>query len=183
MIARTGRLSGLILLEPRRFADDRGYFEETYRRDAYRAAGVEADFVQDNHSRSAHRTLRGLHFQRAPGQPKLVGVVRGAVQDVVVDLRRGSPTLGEWEAFRLDDESGQQLFVPTGFAHGFLVLSEIADVIYKVGSYYDPAQEAGLAWEDPALGIAWELPDPILSARDRANPRLAELAATLPEWQ
>ena len=173
------RLEGPILLEAARHPDGRGFFEETYRRDAYRAAGIKVDFVQDNHSRSVRGTLRGLHFQRSPGQPKLVSVARGRVQDVIVDLRPGSPTFGTWESFLLDDRAARQVYVPIGFAHGFLVLSALADVIYKVGSYYDPAQEAGLAWDDPELGIAWRMTDPVLSARDRANPRLSQLRQEL----
>ncbi len=173
------RLAGPIVLEPARHPDGRGFFEETYRRDAYRAAGIDAEFVQDNHSRSVRGTLRGLHFQRAPGQEKLVSVIRGRIQDVVVDLRPGSPTFGKWESWILSDRVPRQVYVPIGFAHGFVVLSTMADVIYKVGSYYDPAREAGLAWNDPGLAIDWKIKDPILSARDSANPTLAQVRREL----
>lgn len=176
------RLSGPILIEPRFFADDRGFFLETYRRDPYADAGVIGDFVQDNHSRSARGTIRALHFQADPGQPKLVRVARGAVFDVVVDLRRSSPTFGEWESFELDDVRHRQLYVPIGFAHGFCVLSEVADFVYKVGSYYDADTERGIAWDDPGLAIPWPAADPVVSERDRHNPTLAECRERLPAW-
>jgi dTDP-4-dehydrorhamnose 3,5-epimerase len=169
------RLVGLLLLEPTVFADERGFFLETYRHDVYAARGIAAEFVQDNHSRSVRGTVRGLHYQAAPGQPKLIRVARGSIFDVVVDIRKGSPTFGEHEAFELDDERHRQLFVPNGFAHGFCTLSDVADVVYKVGSYYDAAAERGLAWDDRALGISWPVSEPIVSARDRANPLLHDL--------
>lgn len=169
------RLEGLVLLEPAVHADERGFFVETYARDAYRAAGVDAAFVQDNHSRSTRGILRGLHYQRRPGQAKLVRAARGRIWDVAVDLRPGSPTFGAWEAFELDDAGHRQLFVPVGFAHGFCVLSDVADVTYKVSAPYDAGEERGIAWDDPAIGIAWPVDDPVLSARDRANPRLADV--------
>lgn len=162
-------------MEPQAFADDRGFFVETYRRDDYAAHGITVDFVQDNHSRSVRGTIRGLHYQSTPGQPKLVRVARGSVFDVVVDIRRDSRTFGQHEAFELDDRLHHQLFVPLGFAHGFCTLSEVADVVYKVGSYYDSAAERGLAWDDPALGIEWPALERIVSARDRANPLLRDL--------
>ena len=136
-------------------------------------------FVQDNHSRSRHRVVRGMHYQ--PGQAKLVRCVRGAILDVIVDIRRGSPGFGDWEAFRLDDADHHQLFVPDGFAHGFCVLSELADVVYKVSSYYDPAAESGFSYLDPAVAIEW--PDAELligSDRDRSAPTLAEREPVLP---
>jgi dTDP-4-dehydrorhamnose 3,5-epimerase len=173
------RLDGPILLQPTVHGDDRGFFAETYRLDAYRELGIHPEFVQDNHSRSVRGTLRGMHFQRRPGQPKLVRVARGAVWDVVVDIRPGSPTFGQWEAFELDDVTHRQVFVPIGFAHGFCVLSEVADVTYKVGSVYDAAEERGLAWDDPDVGIAWPIADPLLSERDRSNPRLRDLSPEL----
>jgi dTDP-4-dehydrorhamnose 3,5-epimerase len=173
------RLEGPIVLEPARHPDGRGFFSETYRQDAYRAAGIDADFVQDNHSRSVRGTLRGLHYQRSPGQAKLVGVARGRIQDVVVDLRLDSPTFGEWESWVISDRVPRQVYVPIGFAHGFVVLSTMADVIYKVGSYYDAAQEAGVAWDDPELAIGWRIANPTLSARDRANPTLAQVRSEL----
>jgi len=176
------RLDGPILIEPRVVADDRGFFLETYRREPYRDAGVLGDLVQDNHSRSTRGTIRALHFQTEPGQPKLVRVARGRVFDVVVDLRRSSPTFGEWESFELDDVRHLQLYVPIGFAHGFCVVSDVADFVYKVGSYYDPGTERGIAWDDLDLGIPWPAPDPVVSERDRHNPTLAAAAADLPAW-
>lgn len=176
------RLSGPILIEPRAAADDRGFFLETYRRDPYREAGVIGDFVQDNHSRSARGTIRALHFQTDPGQPKLVRVARGTVFDVVVDLRRTSPTFGEWESFELDDVHHRQLYVPIGFAHGFCVVSDVADFVYKVGSYYDGATERGIAWDDPDLAIPWPAENPVVSERDRHNPTLADSRDGLPAW-
>lgn len=172
-------LAGLVLLEPEVHGDERGFFVETYRQDRYRAVGIEAVFVQDNHSRSRRGTLRGLHFQADPGQAKLVRCARGAIRDVVVDIRRSSRTFGRHEAFDLDDRAHCQLFVPIGFAHGFVVLSDEADVTYKVSSPYDPSTEAGIAWDDPALGIDWGVTDPIVSERDRSNPALADLAPGL----
>lgn len=176
------RLSGLVLVEPRLFGDERGFFLETFSRERYAAVGIDVDFVQDNHSRSGRGALRGLHFQTDPGQPKLVRCARGSVYDVVVDVRRSSPTFGEWEAFELDDRSHRQLFIPVGFAHGLCATSEIADFVYKVGSYFDAATEAGIAWDDPELGIPWPLADPVVSERDRSNPRLSEIADALPGW-
>ncbi len=173
-------LPGLVLLEPDVHGDARGFFVETYRQDRYRALGIDAVFVQDNHSRSRRGTLRGLHFQADPGQAKLIRCARGAIRDVVVDIRRSSPTFGRHETFELDDRAHRQLFVPIGFAHGFVVRSDEADVTYKVSSPYEASTEAGIAWDDPALGIDWGVADPIVSPRDRANPRLAE--AVLPAW-
>jgi dTDP-4-dehydrorhamnose 3,5-epimerase len=175
------RLDGPLLLAPDVFGDHRGFFVETFRADAWAAAGIRESFVQDNHSRSRRGTLRGIHFQLSPGQAKLVRCARGAILDVVVDLRRGSPTFGQWESFRLDDETMRQLYVPIGFGHGFCVLSEEADVAYKCSSYYDAATEAGIAYDDPDVGIAWPADvEPIVSERDATAPRLAAVADTLP---
>ena len=173
------RLDGLVLLEPAVHGDDRGFFLETFRRDEYSALGIGVEFVQDNHSRSARGTLRGLHYQRYPGQAKLVRCARGAIWDVAVDIRPGSATFGEWEAFELDDVRHRQLFMPIGFAHGFCVTSEIADVTYKVSARYDADEERGIAWDDPALAIPWPAEDPIVSERDRSNPTLSEISAEL----
>jgi dTDP-4-dehydrorhamnose 3,5-epimerase len=173
------RLDGLVLLQPAVHGDARGFFVETFIRDEYREAGIHVEFVQDNHSRSGAGTLRGLHFQRRPGQAKLVRAARGTIWDVVVDIRPGSPTLGQYEAFELDDVSHRQLFVPVGFAHGFFVVSEVADVTYKVTSPYDPAEEFGIAWDDPAIGIPWPTDAPLLSERDRNNPTLDVVMADL----
>jgi dTDP-4-dehydrorhamnose 3,5-epimerase len=174
------RLEGLVLIEPVVHRDDRGFFLETFRRDDYATLGVRAEFVQDNHSRSQRGTLRAFHFQLTPGQAKLVRAARGAIFDVVVDLRRRSPTFGEHEAFDLSEENCRQLFVPIGFAHGFCVTSDVADVTYKVSSYYDPATERGIAFDDPDLGVQWPVVESIVSERDRSNPRLAEIADDLP---
>ena len=176
------RLAGPLLIEPRVVSDGRGFFLETFRAAEYAAHGIEADFVQDNHSRSVRGTVRALHFQADPGQPKLVRVARGRAWDVVVDIRRSSPTFGEWESLELDDERNLQLYVPIGFAHGFCALSEIVDLVYKVGSYYDPAAERGIAWDDPGLRIPWPTDRPIVSERDRHNPTLAEITPALPAW-
>ena len=178
------RLDGLTVIEPAVFPDERGFFTETYRRQWHAEAGIPAEdeFIQDNHSRSARGVVRGMHFHVGQGVAKLVRCARGRIVDVAVDLRRGSPTYGQWEAVELDDESMRELYVPVGFAHGFCVLSEIADVLYKQTAYYDPAVERGIAWDDPDVGIVWPLPaaELIVSARDAAAPTLAEIADTLP---
>jgi dTDP-4-dehydrorhamnose 3,5-epimerase len=174
------RLDGPVLLAPAKHGDKRGFFIETYRADSWAAEGVPTEFVQDNHSRSRLGTIRGIHFQTHPGQGKLVRVARGAVYDVVVDLRRGSPTFGEWEGFELDDENAHQLFVPVGFGHGFCVTSEVADFVYKVTNYYDAETESGFRFDDPEVGIAWPDVELLYSERDRTAPKLSEIAASLP---
>jgi dTDP-4-dehydrorhamnose 3,5-epimerase len=174
------KLEGTALIEPRAFPDERGFFLETYRREDWAELGVDAEFVQHNHSRSTKGTLRGMHFQTEPGQAKLMRCGRGAIFDVAVDLRRDSPTYRRWEGYVLDDQRHLQLYVPVGFAHGFVVLSEEADVSYLVSSYYDPATEKEIAWDDPGIGIEWPLEDPVLSARDQTSPTLDEIAETLP---
>ena len=168
-------LDGLVVLTPTKHGDERGFFMETYRADAWAAKGVPTEFVQDNHSRSRRGTLRGMHFQTSPGQGKLVRVARGRVLDVVVDIRRASPTFGQWEAFELDDERADQLWIPVGFAHGFCVLSDVADFVYKCTSFYDPATEAGIRFDDPDVGIEWPDIELLCSERDRTAPRLAEI--------
>ena len=173
-------IEGLVLIEPDVHGDERGFLVETFRDDGWRELGIEIEFVQENHSRSGRSILRGLHFQTAPGQAKLVRCLRGRIWDVAVDLRRDSPTYGRWEGHELDDERHRQLFVPAGFAHGFCVLSEQADVHYKLSTYYDAETESGIAWDDPDVGVEWPITDPILSERDRAAPRLAEVADELP---
>jgi dTDP-4-dehydrorhamnose 3,5-epimerase len=174
------KLDGVVLLEPEVHGDSRGFMVETYRTDAWAECGVGVQFVQHNHSRSSKGTLRGIHFQTTPGQAKLVRCPRGAILDVAVDLRRDSPKYGQWEAHVLDDESHRQLFVPVGFGHGFAVLSDIADVTYLLSSVYDPETEAGIAWDDPDVGVEWQVSEPLLSERDKAAPRLAEIADSLP---
>ena len=173
-------LEGPVLIQPEVHGDERGFFQETYRRDLLPELGIDVEFVQDNHSRSQRGVLRGMHFQVGDGQAKLVRCARGAIFDVVVDLRRGSPTFGQWEAHELDDELHRQLYVPVGFAHGFCVTSELADVIYKCSTYYDPGLERGIAFDDPDLGIEWPDLDLIVSERDTSAPRLAEIAQELP---
>src|ERR1700683_1177795 len=178
------RLPGLTILEPAVFPDERGFFSETYRREWHERAGIpaEEEFVQDNPSRSSRGVVRGMHFHIGPGVAKLVRCARGRIVDVNVDLRKGSPTYGRGEGVELDDENMRVLYVPVGFAHGFCVLSEIADVLYKQTAYYAPAVERGIAWDDPEIGIEWPLPaqELIVSARDREAPKLAEVAAELP---
>jgi dTDP-4-dehydrorhamnose 3,5-epimerase len=174
------RLDGPVLLAPTIHGDERGFFMETYRADEWAAHGVATTFVQDNHSRSRRGTLRGIHFQTRPGQGKLVRVARGRVLDVVVDLRRGSPTFGEWEGFELDDERAHQLWIPVGFGHGFCVLSDVADFVYKCTAYFDPATEAGIRFDDPDVGIEWPDIELLYSERDRTAPRLSEIADELP---
>jgi dTDP-4-dehydrorhamnose 3,5-epimerase len=174
------KLDGVVLLEPTVHGDARGFMVETYRRDSWAEAGVGVEFVQHNHSRSSRGTLRGLHFQTEPGQAKLVRCPRGRIFDVAVDLRTGSATYGQWEGHELDDERHRQLFVPAGFGHGFAVLSEEADVSYLLSSTYDPATEAGIAWDDPDVGVEWPGDEPLLSERDKGAPRLSEAVETLP---
>ena len=173
-------LEGVVIIEPKVFGDERGFFLETFQADRYRdQAGIDLPFVQDNHSRSAKGVLRGLHFQKTKPQGKLVRVVRGEVFDVAVDIRQGSPTFGQWEGVILSEENKRQFWVPPGFAHGFVVLSDVADFEYKCTDYYDPSDEGSLAWNDPEVGITWPLDkldaDPQLSAKDMDAGSLASL--------
>jgi dTDP-4-dehydrorhamnose 3,5-epimerase len=173
------RLHGPLLIEPVVHADDRGFFVETYRQSELQELGVNVEWVQDNHSRSRRGIVRGMHFQ--PGMAKLVRCARGAIFDVLVDLRVGSPAFGSWEGFELSDENSHQLYCPDGFAHGFCVLSDIADVVYKTSAYWAGELEAGFAFDDPDVAIAWPREvELIASDRDRGAPRLAEITATLP---
>ena len=172
------QLEGPILIEPVVHGDHRGFFLETYRRNVLADLGIPDEFVQDNHSRSGRGVLRGMHFQQ--GMAKFVRCARGAIVDVVADVRRGSPAFGLWEAVELSDENGRQLYVPDGFAHGFCVLSEVADVIYKCSTYYDPELEGGFRFDDPEVGIEWPDVELTVSDRDRAAPLLAELESALP---
>lgn len=164
------------LIEPAIFSDERGFFLETFQAERYlREAGIEHSFVQDNYSRSTKGVLRGLHLQRQRPQGKLVRVVRGEVFDVAVDLRRDSSTFGSWVGELLSEANCRQLWIPPGFAHGFVVLSEVADFEYKCTDYYDPADEQCLRWDDPYIGVEWPIREPILSAKDRAGVFLSEL--------
>ena len=175
MKAIPSTIPDVIRIEPTVFRDARGFFLESYHRDRFSAAGIGCAFVQDNHSRSVRGTLRGLHYQREPGQAKLVRVARGRIWDVAVDIRPGSPTFGRWVAAELSDANQHMLFVPVGFAHGFVVLSAVADVLYKCSHVYVPETEAGIAWNDPDIGIRWPIDQPLLSPRDQSNPRLREV--------
>jgi dTDP-4-dehydrorhamnose 3,5-epimerase len=176
------RLDGPILIAPRVIADERGFFCETYRRSVLAELGVPQEMVQDNHSRSREGVLRGMHFQIGAGAAKLVRCGRGAIFDVLVDLRRGSPTFGQWESFRLDDQGMRALYCPVGFAHGFCTLSEVADVLYKQSNYYADESERGIAFDDPDVGIEWPLPPEriTVSRRDAEAPQLAAIADSLP---
>ena len=169
-------LPGVLLIEPRVFGDARGFFLESWNARSFAANDLDLDFVQDNHSRSARGVLRGLHYQRANPQGKLVRVTRGAVYDVAVDIRRSSPHFGQWVGVELSEDNHRMLWVPPGFAHGFLVTSDTADFQYKVTQFYDPADERAIRWDDPAIGITW--PDvgsePTLSGKDGAAPCLAD---------
>jgi dTDP-4-dehydrorhamnose 3,5-epimerase len=159
-------LAGLKLIRPRVFPDSRGMFFESYHEPRYQAAGIAVRFVQDNHSRSVEGTLRGLHYQSSPGQAKLIRVLSGRIYDVAVDIRPDSPTYGQWYGAYLDAVEHAQLFVPVGFAHGFLVTSDVADVMYKVSSVYDAKTESGIRWNDPEIGVKWPTTAPLLSERD-----------------
>ena len=174
-------LDGPIVLEPEVHGDARGFFAETLRQSVLESVGVTDRFVQENHSRSAYGVIRGMHFQADPPVAKLVRCARGTIVDVVVDIRRGSPTFGRWEAHELDDERLRTLYVPAGFAHGFCVTSEVADVLYKQTGYWRPDADRGFSPQDSDVGIEWPLPPEawIMSARDRSAPRLAEIAGSL----
>lgn len=172
----------VLVVEPAVHQDDRGFFLETYHADRYRQHGITRPFVQDNHSRSQAGTLRGLHLQLRRPQGKLIRVIEGEVFDVAVDVRRGSPTFGRWVGLTLTAGNFKQVYVPPGFAHGFCVVSPTAQVEYKCTELYDPASEIGIAWNDPAIGIAWPVSRPLLSSRDARHPMLAELTDTLPVW-
>src|SRR3954471_15743653 len=167
------RLEGPVVVKPAVHGDERGFFVETYRRSAYAELGIGEEVVQDNHSRSRRGVVRGMHFQ--PGQAKLIRCARGEILDVLVDIRPDSPAFGQWEGYTLGEEGGEQLYCPDGFAHGFCVLSEVADVVYKVSTYYDPAAESGFRYDDPAVGIEWPSGELQPSQRDATAPTLGEL--------
>ena len=179
-------LPGVLILEPRVFGDARGFFMESYNRRVFaEVTGQDVEFVQDNHSRSAKGVLRGLHYQLRQPQGKLVRAVRGAIFDVAVDIRRGSPTFGQWTGVELSEDNRRQLWVPAGLAHGFLVLSEAAEVLYKTTDYYAPEHERSIAWDDPTIAIDWPLAalglaEPLLSGKDRAGVTLAQAELTDP---
>ena len=168
-------LPGVLIIEPKAFGDHRGFFLETFQVERYREAGITLPFVQDNHSRSQRGVLRGLHFQKTRPQGKLVSVSRGAVYDVAVDIDPASATYGQFVGVELNDDNHSQLWIPPGYAHGFCVLSEVADFQYKCTDFYFPADEGGLLWNDPDVGIPWPITEPQLSAKDINNPRLRDL--------
>lgn len=184
LVVDTTFIEGLLVVKPQVFRDPRGFFVESYNRERFRRAGIATEFVQDNHSQSSRGTLRGLHFQTAPGQVKLVRCTRGRIWDVAVDIRPGSATFGRHFAMELAPEECAMLYIPVGFAHGFLVLSDEAEVQYKCSNVYDAATEAGLAWDDADLNIPWPLErvggTPLLSERDRTNPGFADWVNSRP---
>ena len=169
------KLKGCVIIEPHVFGDERGFFLETFQAVRYeQEAGIDLPFFQDNHSRSARGVIRGLHFQKTKPQGKLVRVVRGEVYDVAVDIRKGSATFGEWEGIILSEDNKKQVWVPPGFAHGFIVLSDTADFEYKCTDYYDPYDEGCILWNDPDLGIPWPVANPVLSTKDENAKRLVD---------
>ncbi len=169
------KLPGVIIIEPKVFGDERGFFLESFQKDRYKDAGIAQEFVQDNHSRSSYGVLRGLHFQKTKPQGKLVRVVKGEVYDVALDINPESETFGQYEAVVLSEENKRQFYVPPGYAHGFVVTSETADFEYKCTDYYDPSDEGGVIWNDPNINIQWPVENPTLSAKDIALPTLSEL--------
>jgi dTDP-4-dehydrorhamnose 3,5-epimerase len=173
-------LPGVLLIEPTVRGDDRGFFMETYHLDAFRAAGIDEVFVQDNHSRSARGVLRGLHYQEPNAQGKLVRCTRGAIFDVAVDIRRGSPSFGRPFGIELSDANKLMMWIPPGFAHGFCALEDDSDLVYKCTTLYDPAADRTILWNDPDIGIVWPVAEPLLSAKDAVAPRLRD-AAILPQ--
>jgi dTDP-4-dehydrorhamnose 3,5-epimerase len=175
-------LPGVVVVEPDVHQDSRGFFLESYHGPKYRAGGIPCAFVQDNHSRSARHTLRGLHAQIERPQAKLLRVLVGEIFDVAVDIRRGSPTFARWVGVTLSDRNFRQLFVPIGFAHGFCVTSDTAEVEYKTSDVYAPETEIAIAWNDPAIGVRWPVAEPLLSPRDREAPPLSEVEDRLPVW-
>jgi dTDP-4-dehydrorhamnose 3,5-epimerase len=175
-------LPEVLLIEPDVFRDSRGFFLETYHAARYDRCGISGAFVQDNHSRSVRGTVRGLHLQVARPQAKLIRVIAGEINDVAVDVRQGSPTFGKWVSVRLAADTFRQCYIPAGFAHGFAVLSPVAEIEYKCTDVYDPAGQLGIAWNDASLSITWGVNDPLLSDRDRANPPLEALADRLPVY-
>lgn len=175
------KLHDVLIVTPRVFQDARGFFFESYNQETWRANGIDTVFVQDNHSRSTRGTLRGLHFQLPPvEQVKLLRCTQGTIWDVAVDIRVGSPTFGQWVGVELSADNFRQLYIPAGFAHGFCVLSDKAEVLYKTSAVYSKPHEQGIAWDDPQLGIIWPVAEPLLSDRDRCAPSLANYLAGMP---
>lgn len=172
-------LDGLLIVHPKVFNDNRGFFFESYNAEEFKKLGIDVPWVQDNHARSVRDTVRGLHFQRGRGQDKLIRCIRGSVWDVAVDIRPDSPTLGQWFGLELTEENKTMLFVPVGFAHGYAVLSDEAEVVYKCSNVYDAKLESGFRWNDPQVGVRWPVEEPILSQRDLTSPSFAECIASL----
>ena len=183
MNVRQTSLPGVLLLEPKIFRDERGFFTETFNTRSLAGSGVPSEFVQDNHSRSARGVVRGLHYQLPSPQGKLVHVARGRIFDVAVDIRLGSPHFGAWFGTELDDENLASLWIPPGFAHGFCVLSDVADVIYKCTTLYDPADDRGILWNDPAVAIEWPVESPIVSLKDSRLRKLSDTRFDLPRFK
>jgi dTDP-4-dehydrorhamnose 3,5-epimerase len=175
-------LPGVLVVEPTVWADSRGFFMETYHLDRFTAAGIDVPFVQDNQSRSAHKVLRGLHYQEPNAQGKLVRCSRGALFDVAVDIRVGSPTFGRWFGIELSEANKKMLWVPAGYAHGFCALADDTDLSYKCTAFYDPQSEKAIVWNDPDIAIEWPISDPVLSPKDAAAPLLKD-ATVLPKYQ
>jgi dTDP-4-dehydrorhamnose 3,5-epimerase len=171
------KLDGVYIIEPQVFSDDRGFFMETYQQRRYSEASIEQLFVQDNLSSSIRGTLRGLHYQVNHEQAKLIQVVKGTIFDVAVDIRKGSPSFGQWTGVHLSGDNKRQVFIAEGFAHGFCVLSEVAHVVYKCSDFYAPKDEGGILWSDPDLAIEWPISEPLLSAKDSLLPRLVDIAS------
>ena len=168
-------LKGVLLIQPDIHTDSRGRFFESFQKERYKEIGIEEEFIQDNHSVSQKNTIRGLHYRVAPEQSKLVRVIRGEVFDVVVDIRKGSPTFGQWRGYTLSDTNYLQIYIPVGFAHGFCVLSEMAEFLYKVSEYYSAEKEKGIMWNDQDIGIDWPISNPVLSEKDKTNLTLKDL--------
>jgi dTDP-4-dehydrorhamnose 3,5-epimerase len=173
----------VFILKPKVFEDSRGFFLESYNRKVFKDIGIVAEFVQDNHSKSAKGVIRGLHFQKKYLQGKLIRVIQGKILDIVVDIRRGSPTYKKWISIEISDENKQQVWIPAGLAHGFSVLSQTAELVYKTTDYYHPEDETGIRWNDPELNIDWRTESPILSAKDENLPLLREIESALPVFQ
>jgi dTDP-4-dehydrorhamnose 3,5-epimerase len=170
------KIPDVILIKPKIFGDDRGFFMETYKKEDFEKVGIIGEFIQDNHSKSGYGVLRGLHFQREPyAQAKIVRCIRGVIFDVAIDLRKNSPTFGEWVGVILSEYNKYQLYIPRGFAHGFCVLSDVAEIVYKVDNIYAPDYEGGVIWNDKDIGIEWPIDEPILSEKDKKWPTLKEL--------
>jgi dTDP-4-dehydrorhamnose 3,5-epimerase len=174
------KIPGVLVVTPKVFGDERGFFLETYHKEVFQQAGIEPEFVQDNHSKSIRGVVRGLHYQKKFPQGKLIRVIQGEVLDVIVDIRRGSPTFTKWISILLSAENKKQVWIPGGLAHGFAVLSETAEFCYKVTDYYHPEDEGGIRWNDPQLKIDWQVQNPLLSEKDRQLPLLAEAGEDLP---